>query len=141
MPTVLVTDFTFDRPPVDEALVTPGIRPDDRGQDGDRAVGGGARTDRRLKRVEKYIVARANLVGVESFDDGRRRRGLDIRDDIGSLTWILRLRSSPGHARAEPDFRDLAATLPDCKARVWPDVGHLGVLRHWREVRESVAPS
>ena len=40
---------------------------------------------------------------------------------------------------ADADFRYLAARLPDCEAQVWPDVGHLGALRHWREVLESVA--
>ena len=36
--------------------------------------------------------------------------------------------------RGEPDFRYLSATLPGCRAQVWPDAGHLGVVRHWREV-------
>ena len=60
----------------------------------------------------------------------------DIKDE-------LRRRISHGaeDTRGEPHFRYLAATLPDCEACVWPDVGHLGVLRHWREVLESVARS
>jgi pimeloyl-ACP methyl ester carboxylesterase len=43
--------------------------------------------------------------------------------------------------RGEPDFRYLAATLPACRSEVWPDAGHLGVLRHWQEVLEAVAVS
>jgi hypothetical protein len=35
--------------------------------------------------------------------------------------------------RGEPDFRYLAATLPGCRAEVWPTAG-LGVVRRWREV-------
>jgi len=42
--------------------------------------------------------------------------------------------------RGEPDFRYLAATLPDCRARAWPDTGHLGVLRYWREVLADLTP-
>jgi hypothetical protein len=58
---------------------------------------------------------------------------------IGDLRPRIRLWHGAEDTRAEPDFRYLAATLPDCEPQVWPDVGHLGVLRHWREVLESVA--
>jgi pimeloyl-ACP methyl ester carboxylesterase len=75
-----------------------------------------------------------------------------IADDLVALwmPWGFRIADLPPGVRlwhgaqdrrAEPDFRYLAATLPDCAAQVWPDVGHLGVLRHWQEVLESVAPS
>jgi pimeloyl-ACP methyl ester carboxylesterase len=59
---------------------------------------------------------------------------------IGDLRPGIRLWHGAQDTRAEPDFRYLAATLPDCEAKVWPDVGHLGVLRHWQVVLESVAP-
>ncbi len=59
---------------------------------------------------------------------------------IADLRPEIRLWHGAQDTRAEPDFRYLAATLPDCEAQVWPDVGHLGVLRHWQVVLESVAP-
>jgi pimeloyl-ACP methyl ester carboxylesterase len=60
---------------------------------------------------------------------------------IADLRPGIRLWHGAEDTRGEPDFRSLAATLPACRAQVWPDVGHLGVLRHWQEVLDSVAPS
>ena len=42
--------------------------------------------------------------------------------------------------RAEPSFRHLTATLPRCRAVIWPHEGHYGVVRHWREALGAVAP-
>jgi pimeloyl-ACP methyl ester carboxylesterase len=53
----------------------------------------------------------------------------------------VRLWHGVQDTRGESDFRYLAETLPACRARVWPDAGHLGVVRHWREVLESLATS
>ena len=53
---------------------------------------------------------------------------------IGEVRAGVRLWHGAQDTRGEPDFRYLAATLPGCRARVWPDAGHLGVVRHWREV-------
>jgi pimeloyl-ACP methyl ester carboxylesterase len=75
-----------------------------------------------------------------------------MADDLVSLwmEWGFRIadvragvRISHGaeDTRGEPDFRYLAATLPDCRPEVWPDAGHLGVLRHWQEVLQSVGAS
>ena len=60
---------------------------------------------------------------------------------IADVRRGVRISHGAEDTRGEPHFRYLAATLPDCEACVWPDVGHLGVLRHWREVLESVARS
>jgi pimeloyl-ACP methyl ester carboxylesterase len=75
-----------------------------------------------------------------------------IADDLVSLwmAWGFRIAEVGGgvrlwhgaeDTRGEPDFRYLAATLPGCRARVWPDAGHLGVVRHWREVLAAAAQS
>jgi pimeloyl-ACP methyl ester carboxylesterase len=53
---------------------------------------------------------------------------------IADLRPGVRLWHGSQDTRGEPDFRYLAATLPACRAHVWPDAGHLGVVRHWREV-------
>ena len=50
----------------------------------------------------------------------------------------VRISHGAQDTRGEPDFRYLAATLPACRAEVWPDAGHLGVVRHWRR---SSSPS
>lgn len=42
--------------------------------------------------------------------------------------------------RGEPDFRYLTATLPACRAVIWPHEGHYGVVRRWREVLDSLTP-
>ena len=75
-----------------------------------------------------------------------------IADDLVAL-WMewgfriaevragVRLWHGAQDTRGEPDFRYLAATLPGCRARVWPDAGHLGVVRHWREVLAAAAQS
>jgi hypothetical protein len=53
---------------------------------------------------------------------------------IADVRSGVRLWHGAQDTRGEPDFRYLAATLPGCRAQVWPDGGHLGVVRHWREV-------
>ena len=68
-----------------------------------------------------------------------------MADDLVALwmPWGFRIADVPPGARlwhgaqdtrGEPPFRYLSATLPACRARVWPDAGHYGVVRHWREV-------
>jgi pimeloyl-ACP methyl ester carboxylesterase len=52
----------------------------------------------------------------------------------------VRISHGAEDTRGEPDFRYLAATLTDCEAQLWPDVGHLGVLRHWLEVLDTITP-
>jgi pimeloyl-ACP methyl ester carboxylesterase len=52
----------------------------------------------------------------------------------------IRIWHGAEDTRGEPDFRYLAATLPASRARVWPHAGHLGVVRHWREVLADLTP-
>jgi pimeloyl-ACP methyl ester carboxylesterase len=60
---------------------------------------------------------------------------------IAEMRAGVRLWHGAQDTRGEPDFRYLAATLPACRGRVWPDAGHLGVVRHWREVLAAAAQS
>jgi pimeloyl-ACP methyl ester carboxylesterase len=45
----------------------------------------------------------------------------------GSQDWVT---------REDIDFQ--AKTIPDCSAVTWPDCGHLGFVKHWKEVLEAV---
>jgi pimeloyl-ACP methyl ester carboxylesterase len=58
---------------------------------------------------------------------------------IADVRAGVRISHGAEDTRGDPDFRYLAATLPACRSAVWPDAGHLGVLRHWQEVLEAVA--
>jgi pimeloyl-ACP methyl ester carboxylesterase len=51
----------------------------------------------------------------------------------------VRISHGAQDIRGDPDFRYLAATLPACRAQVWPDAGHLGVVRHWHDVLAELA--
>jgi pimeloyl-ACP methyl ester carboxylesterase len=53
---------------------------------------------------------------------------------IADLRAGVRLWHGAQDTRGEPAFRYLAATLPGCRAQVWADAGHYGVVRHWPEV-------
>ena len=57
---------------------------------------------------------------------------------IADLPSGVRIWHGAQDTRGEPAFRYLSATLPGCAARVWPDAGHYGVLRHWRQVLRRV---
>jgi pimeloyl-ACP methyl ester carboxylesterase len=59
---------------------------------------------------------------------------------IADVRAGVRLWHGAQDTRGEPDFRYLAATLPGCRAQVWPDAGHLGVVRHWRDVLTVATP-
>lgn len=52
----------------------------------------------------------------------------------------VRLWHGAQDTRGEAAFGYLAATLAGCNAVTWPDAGHYGVLRHWREVLGACAP-
>jgi pimeloyl-ACP methyl ester carboxylesterase len=58
---------------------------------------------------------------------------------IADVRAGVRLWHGAQDTRGEPDFRYLAATLPGCRAQVWPHAGHLGVVRHWQEVLAELA--
>jgi pimeloyl-ACP methyl ester carboxylesterase len=60
---------------------------------------------------------------------------------IADLRPGVRLWHGAEDTRGEPAFRYLAATLPGCRAQVWPDAGHYGVLRHWSEVLTALPGS
>jgi pimeloyl-ACP methyl ester carboxylesterase len=53
---------------------------------------------------------------------------------IAEVRAGVRIWHGAQDARAEPDFRYLAATLPGCRPVVWSHDGHYGVVRRWREV-------
>jgi pimeloyl-ACP methyl ester carboxylesterase len=108
-------------------------------------LGGGTPDDRVLLAEP---VARAMLVA--DVSEALRPGAAGLADDLVAL-WLpwgyriadvrpgVRLWHGAQDTRAEPAFRYLAATLPACRARIWPHEGHYGVLRHWGEVLSSLA--
>jgi pimeloyl-ACP methyl ester carboxylesterase len=73
-----------------------------------------------------------------------------MADDLVALwmPWGFRVAGVPSGAqlwhgaqdtRGEPAFECLSAALPGCRAEVWPDAGHYGVLRHWQEVLRTLS--
>ena len=102
-------------------------------------LGGGTRDDRAL-------LADPVAGGMLRADvtEALRPGAAGIADDPVALwmPWGFRIVDVPPgvrlwhgaqDTRGEPAFRYLAATLPGCRAEVWPDAGHYGVLRHWRQ--------
>jgi pimeloyl-ACP methyl ester carboxylesterase len=103
-------------------------------------LGGGTHDDRALL-AEPAAGAMLRADVTEALRPGAG----GMADDLVALwmAWGFRIAElRPGVAvwhgaqdtRGAPDFRYLAATLPACRARVWSDAGHLGVVRHWQEV-------
>lgn len=52
---------------------------------------------------------------------------------IGEVPPGVRLWHGAQDARAEPDFRHLAARLPARRSQIWPHEGHYGIVQHWAE--------
>lgn len=103
-------------------------------------LGGGTPDDRALlAEPEAGAMLRADVT------EALRPGAAGMADDLVAL-WMpwgfriadlrprVRLWHGAQDTRGEPAFRYLSATLPDCRAGVWPDAGHYGILRHWREV-------
>ena len=57
---------------------------------------------------------------------------------IADVRRGVRITHGAEDTRGEPDFRYLAATLPDCEARIWPDVGHWPALEVPDRVGEAI---
>lgn len=55
--------------------------------------------------------------------------------DVPPGTWLWH---GAQDTRAEPDFRYLAATLPEVRTGIWPDQGHLGNVPGWPDLLGSV---
>ena len=102
-------------------------------------LGGGTPDDRAL-------LADPDAGGMLRADvtEALRPGAAGMADDLVALwmPWGFRIADVPPgvrlwhgaqDTRGEPAFRYLASTLPGCRAEVWPDAGHYGVLRHWRE--------
>jgi pimeloyl-ACP methyl ester carboxylesterase len=107
-------------------------------------LGGGTPADRELLADP---VARETLLADVAEALGGGADGM--ADDLVALwrPWGFRLADvragvllwhGAQDTRAEPDFRHLAATLPQCRPVIWPHDGHYGVVRHWRNVLGAV---
>ncbi len=84
----------------------------------------------------------------ESFRQGTI--GYALEDVAALLPWGFSLadieipvllfhgEQDAGQPREHLDF--WIRTIRCAEVRVWPDAGHQGISRHWREVLESVAP-
>jgi pimeloyl-ACP methyl ester carboxylesterase len=107
-------------------------------------LGGGTPDDRALLAdSDAGAMLRADVT------EALRPGAAGMADDLVALwmPWGFRIADVPPGARlwhgaqdtrGEAPFHYLSATLPDCRAEVWPDAGHYGVLRHWPEVLRSV---
>jgi pimeloyl-ACP methyl ester carboxylesterase len=107
-------------------------------------LGGGTPADRELLAESTTgEMLRADVT------EALRPGGGGMADDLVALwmPWGFRISEvRPGvrlwhggqDTRAEPAFRNLAATLPDCRSRIWPHDGHYGALRHWGEILAAV---
>ena len=103
-------------------------------------LGGGTPDDRALLAdPDAGAMLRADV------SEALRPGAAGMADDLVALwmQWGFRIADVPPGARlwhgahdtrGEPAFEYLSATLRGCRAEVWPDAGHYGVLRHWREV-------
>src|SRR6266542_4927984 len=81
---------------------------------------------------------------------GKARSATRSRDVAALLPWGFSLadieipvllfhgEQDAGQPREHLDF--WIRTIRCAEVRVWPDAGHQGISRHWREVLESVAP-
>jgi pimeloyl-ACP methyl ester carboxylesterase len=109
-------------------------------------LGGGTPDDREL-----LAQPEVGAILVADVTEALRPGAGGMADDLVALwrPWGFRiadLRSGVGlwhgaeDTRGEPAFRYLAATLPGCRAQVWPDAGHYGVVRHWPEVLADLDP-
>jgi pimeloyl-ACP methyl ester carboxylesterase len=78
---------------------------------------------------------------------GREAIAWDLLDLF--LPWGFRLadiliRVTAWYGSQDPwvkpeDVEIEASTIPDCGVFVWPDSGHLGIVKHWEEILEAVA--
>ncbi len=79
------------------------------------------------------------------------RQGLNaVRWELISvlLPWGFRLADIPicvhvWHAGQDPwvtqaDVDFTASTIPDCRLAIWPDSGHLGFVKHWDEILQTL---
>jgi pimeloyl-ACP methyl ester carboxylesterase len=107
-------------------------------------LGGGTADDRALL-ADPGAGAMLRADAVEALRPGAG----GMADDLVALwlPWGFRIAGVPAgvrlwhgaeDTRGEPAFRYLAATLPGCRPRVWPEAGHYGVVRHWREVLAAI---
>ena len=107
-------------------------------------LGGGTPDDRAL-----LTDPDAGAMLRDDVTEALRPGAAGMADDLVALwmPWGFRIADVPPGARlwhgaqdtrGEPAFRALAATLPGCRAEVWPDAGHYGMLRHWPEVLAAV---
>lgn len=56
--------------------------------------------------------------------------------DISIPVTIWHGSQDPWVKREHIDFQ--ASTIPKCSVVIWPDSGHLGFVRHWKEILEAV---
>jgi pimeloyl-ACP methyl ester carboxylesterase len=108
-------------------------------------LGGGTPADRELlAEPATGEMLRADVT------EALRPGGGGMADDLVALwmPWGFRISEvRPGvrlchggqDTRAEPAFHYLAATLPDCRSRIWPHDGHYGAVRHWAEILAETA--
>jgi pimeloyl-ACP methyl ester carboxylesterase len=101
-----------------------GGTPDDRALLADPDTGGMLRAD----------VAEALRSGAAGMADDLVALWLPWGFRIADVPAGVRLWHGAQDTRGEPAFRYLSVTLPACAAEVWPDAGHYGALRHWREL-------
>ena len=107
-------------------------------------LGGGPPPDRAVVTDPLYRemlvadVAEALRQGAEGFADDMLTLWRPWGFRIADLPPGIRVWHGAHDTRAEPDFQYLAGTLPGATARIWPEDGHFGLLRHWTEVLDGL---